>query len=292
MTEFQMLYLVIVGITGPLFIYAGYRFVKRTEQNRRRMVDAEESLPAIDTNSPVDEPLKELKQMAINNIVNRFSIIERLFVVLLVLIWIVLLIFPFLEALPATLVSIIVGASAVILGMAARPFIENVISGILISFSKPFHIGDTVLLGETYGTVEDITLTFTVIKIWDWRRHIIPNSRMLQKEFINYTLKDSFYWKRVEFRVSYDTDLELLRTLAVEAAGSSRHFIPYEPPSFWVMEMGEQSYKCWVAAWSDSPANAWELGNDIRTGLLTGFRKHGIRAHQVQVNMEGYTDFH
>lgn len=285
MNEFQILYLVVVGITGPLFIYAGYRFVKRVERNRRQKVHSEVAMSAIDTSSPFEEPVKELKQKALNNIASRFSIIERLFVVSLVFLWLILLIFPFLEALPATLVSIIVGASAVILGMAARPFIENVISGILISFSKPFHIGDTVLLGKTYGTVEDITLTFTVIKIWDWRRHIIPNSMMLQKEFINYTLKDSFFWKRVEFWVSYNSDLELVRKLAVEAAASSHHFIPYEPPSFWVMEMGEKSYKCWVAAWSDSPANAWELGNDIRTELLEQFRKHGIRTHQMQVRM-------
>ncbi|MFT6513086.1 MAG: hypothetical protein ACJAX1_001659, partial [Neolewinella sp.] len=38
-------------------------------------------------------------------------------------------------------------------------------------------------------------------------------------------------------------------------------------------------YKCWVAAWSDSPAKAWELGNDIRSALVNAFQQHGIQTH-------------
>jgi len=279
MTEFQLIYLVSVGLLGPLFIFAVYRFIKRVEKSRKNRVKKEQPAIAIETSSPLDDTAEQIRSTALDNIGTRFSIIERIFVLVLIIVWALLLILPFLNTLPATIVSVFVGTSAVIVGMTARPFIENLISGVIISFSKPFHVGDTVLIDKTYGTVEDITLTYTIVRIWDWRRHVIPNSQMLSKDFINYTLKDQHIWMKVEFWASYDADIDLIQKLAMKAAKSSPHFIPYEEPSLWVMQMGQQSYKCWIAAWSDSPANAWELGNDIRMSLLRQFRKHGIAAH-------------
>ena len=145
----------------------------------------------------------------------RFTIIERLSIGAIALLWLFFLVLPHLGKVSSTVFSILVGSSAVVVGIAARPFIENLISGIIISFSKPFRTGDTVKLDEQYGIVEDITLTLTIVKIWNWQRYIIPNSQMLNKSFVNYTIKDNDQWKHVEFWVAYDSDLEQVRQIAM-----------------------------------------------------------------------------
>jgi small-conductance mechanosensitive channel len=56
-----------------------------------------------------------------------------------------------------------------------------------------------VLVEGFYGTIEDVTLTHTVVKIWDWRRYVIPDARMLSDPFVSASLFDPFVWSSVEF---------------------------------------------------------------------------------------------
>ncbi|ETR68789.1 MAG: MscS mechanosensitive ion channel, partial [Candidatus Magnetoglobus multicellularis str. Araruama] len=238
---------------------------------------------AAKTETPLDKPEKEAKETAVESIEHRFSIIRRVSFFLIVTIWFIALIFPFLNKIPATLISILIASSGIILGIASRPLIENMISGIVISFSHPVRIGDTVIIDNNYGNIEDITITHTIVKVWNWRRYIIPNSRMLSKEIINCTINDSYQWTHVEFFAAYDSDIEKIKALSISAALKSRYFANYEEPRFWIMEMDEKGYKCWIAAWTDSPVDAWELGNDIRTELIKQFRSNGIKTHKFSI---------
>ena len=199
--------------------------------------------------------------------------------------WLLAMIFPFVGRLPSTMLSIVIAISTAVIGIAARPLVENMISGIVISFSKQLRVGDTLSMDGQYGTVEDISITHTKIKTWDWKRYVIPNSRMLNKEFVNLTLNDSLLWAYLEFSVSYEADLDEVGRLAVEVAGKSKHHNSQEEPQFWVMRMDPESVICWVAAWADSPAEAWNLKSDIAVNLIRSFRERGITAHTSYVDL-------
>ncbi|MCP4753246.1 MAG: mechanosensitive ion channel [Proteobacteria bacterium] len=180
-------------------------------------------------------------------------------------------------------ISVVVATSAVLIGIAAKPFVENLLSGMLISFSNPIRIGDTVIIDGIYGTVEDVTITHTIIKEWNWRRYIITNSRMLQKDVVNCSITDNYQWAHVEFWVDYDTDLESVGETAIAAATRSQYYTDYEPPRFWIMEMEKEAVKCWVAAWADSPTDAWQLTHEIRTYLVLKLKESGIRTHRYEM---------
>lgn len=285
--QHPIIYLATVGFLGALLIWVSHRRINRIVDQRKSRVNKFKRFESAKTTTPVETPLQDAREGAVDSIENRFSIIRKLSFFFIVTIWLIAMVYPFLNQIPATFVSILVAASGVIIGVAARPFIENLISGIVISFSHPVRIGDTVIIDDNYGTIEDITITHTVVKIWNWRRYIIPNSRMLSKELINCTINDAYQWTHVEFFAAYDTDLEKVRELAINAASASRYFADYETPRFWIMDMEKKGYKCWIAAWADSPVDAWELGNDIRTELIKGFRSEGIKAHEVEVRMSG-----
>lgn len=281
--DFRIVYLISVSAAALLAAVLIPLFIHRFENSKRRRIENLARFSAVATNSPVKGGRKKAIEHAVESVGGRFSIIKRIAVVSVITIWVILAAFPFLGSVPATAVSILVSVVGVLLGIAARPLIENLIAGIIISFSKLFRIGDTVFLDDAYGTVEDITMTHSVIKIWDWRRYVIPNSRMLTKDVINYTLFDSFVWAHVEFFVSYEADLRRVEQLAVEIAEARMVEKNYEEPRFWVMDMEKDSIRCWVAAWAKTPAEAWTLRAGIRTELAMRLREEGIATHMGQV---------
>jgi len=136
-----------------------------------------------------------------------------------------------------------------------------------------------VLGDKEYGTIEDITPTHTVIKLWDWRRYVVPNANMLTKEVLNYSTNDTFLWAKIEFYVSYEADLEWVREKAVEVAKASPYFAGNEDPQMWVMRMDKEAVQCWLAAWAKSPADAWSLRVDMSRGLIRELAAAGVRTH-------------
>jgi small-conductance mechanosensitive channel len=282
-----LLYLLATGTGGAFLLWWLHRRIQLVEVKKRERLERADLVNAVHTKSPVGDPNKKARSGALESVATRFSIIRRALIALVTILWLLALAFPFLGDLPATFVSVMVAAAAVVIGIAAKPFVENLISGVVISFSQPVRLGDTVMIDGNYGTVEDITMTHTRIKLWDWRRYTVPNSLMIQKEFHNYTIIDSYQWAYVEFWVAYDADLEQVREIAMEAVVSSPHFADYEPPRFWIMQMTEKSVKCWVAGWANSPAEAWLLMHETRTDLVKKLRSFGIKTHIYQYQLNG-----
>ena len=286
-TKFSIIYVCLVGVIGALLVWLVIKKIFQSEGDRKHRIKKLKRFESLKTTTPSDTPVEDARESALESVEKHFSIIKKLFLFVAIMICLIVLIYPFMNKVPAVFVSILVAASGIIIGVAARPFIENIISGIVISFSGLVRIGDTILIDEQYGVIEDISLTHTVVKIWDWRRYIIPNGRMLTKEMINCTINDAYQWAHVEFVVAYDSDVEMVKELATSAASKSKYFADYEDPRFWIMDMEEKGYKCWIAAWTDSPIDAWELGNDIRTELIKKFKSNGIKTHKFELDYSG-----
>lgn len=244
-----------------------------------------ETLSAMPTEVLTTKEERQEKRDIVKGVKTRFTIIRRTLVIVVTTLWALALILPFVGQLPTTMLSIIIAISTAVVGIAARPLVENMISGIVISFSKQLRVGDTLMMDDQYGTVEDISITHTKIKTWDWKRYVIPNSRMLNKEFVNLTLNDTLLWAYLEFSVSYDADLDEVSQIARETAASSEHHNDQEEPQFWVMRMEKESVVCWVAAWAESPAEAWGLKSDVAIRLIKAFKERGIATHISNVNL-------
>lgn len=251
----------------------------------KRLVNEPEITAAMPTDVLSDKEEREEQQQIIHGVRSRFTIIRRTLVITVLVIWSLALLLPFMGKLPSTMLSIIIAITTAVVGIAVRPLVENMISGIVISFSQQLRVGDTLMMDGQYGTVEDISITHTKIKTWDWKRYVIPNSRMLNKEFINLTLNDSLLWAYLEFSVSYDVDIEEVKTIAIDVASHSAHHNSQEPPQFWIRSMDKERVICWIAAWADSPAEAWNLKSDVATTLISIFREKGIMAHTSNVNL-------
>lgn len=273
------LYLPLVGALGALSLVWTLRQLRRLRQRRTARVEGAERLAPVASDGPGINGGSTTRRQALSSIEHFFRTSRRVLVPSVVFFTAIGLAIPFLDDVPAAFLSLLVGALTVVIGVAARATLENMLAGLVLTFSRALNIGDTVLLDEQYGVIEEISMTHTTIKIWDWRRYVVPNRRMLDVEVINYTVQERFLWAQIEFYVAYGTDLALVERLAVEAAKASAAFAGSEDPRFWVMGLGERSIRCLVAAWAIGPAGAWDIKHDVRTALVREFAARGIRSH-------------
>ncbi len=106
------------------------------------------------------------------------------------------------------------GAGAIVIGFAFRDIGENFISGIILAFNRPFHVDDTVGIGDIFGKVKAMEFRYTKLKTFDGRDVYIPNSDVIKKAVFNYT-EDGYF--RLEFGVglAYEDTLEDARQLII-----------------------------------------------------------------------------
>ncbi|GAB4511386.1 MAG: hypothetical protein Tsb0020_29150 [Haliangiales bacterium] len=287
MLDSENLFFVVVVLSATALVTMWLlRALGTGQADRARRLQERSSFEAIRPKRGV-EPSKEVAvERGLASINARYRLARIALVVLFPSAIATVLIIPSIYDWPSNYISLVFGAVTVVIGIAAKPFIENVISGLVLSFSQVVRIGDTVDVSGQYGTVEGVGLVYTVIKVWDWQRWVIPNSEMLKREFLNYSLHSRDCWAKVEFTVSTDANIGRVREICIDAANQSQYFADYEPPSFWLMALEKDCIRCWVAAWASSPANAWELKNDIRTAIVNVFQREGIKTHKMSMALE------
>ncbi|MEZ8025840.1 hypothetical protein A1OW_06800 [Enterovibrio norvegicus] len=280
------IYLGTVSVLGIAVVWWAASSLLKSKSNREKRLRRLKNFNSVQTSAPKSENQVGEIDAAVEKIEDRFSIIRKITFFFIFVVLGLALSLPFLNSMPAAMVSLVVAVSTTVLGFAAKPVIENIIAGVVLSLSKAIRVGDTVVVENQYGTVEDISLNHTIIKLWNWKRLIIPSSKMLSLELESFTYNDPYIWVHVEFYTSYDNDLERVRQLAIESVQSSKHFISQEPPGFWVMDLEKDAYQCWVAGWTNSPSRAWNLASDIRTEIAIRFQAAGIKTHHYRVHME------
>ena len=257
--------------------------IRRAEQRHRRRVKAIETSVPMEAESLPGDASKEVKNSALKSIRVRYTVIRHVATVILLIFVLLGIAFPLLGTVPATLLSALLAMFGIIVGIVARPVLENLVAGLMLTLSRSVNVADTVIINEQYGTIEDITATHMVIKLWDWRRYVVPNARVLGTDFLNLTLSDAFQWAKVDFWVTPDADLSMVETEVLAIAGSCEKIANNEAPHFWVNELHKDAVHCWVTAWAANPADAWELKHALRMRINQCLRENSVVAHRHNV---------
>lgn len=122
----------------------------------------------------------------------RADILHRIcvFVVIIVTFCLILMSIPAVRAVGVTLVAS-AGLAALAIGAAAQPALKSLIGGLQMAFTEPIRLDDVVIVDGEWGRIEEIRLTYVVVKIWDERRLIVPASKFLEDSFQNWTRQTS-----------------------------------------------------------------------------------------------------
>ena len=121
-------------------------------------------------------------------IYTQIRVIENIFTTLIVLftLAIMLLISPKVRHIGISMFAS-AGIAGIILGFAAQKTLGNFIAGIQLAFAQPIRIDDVVIVENEWGWIEEITLTYVVVRIWDLRRLVVPISYFIENPFQNWT---------------------------------------------------------------------------------------------------------
>jgi small-conductance mechanosensitive channel len=103
------------------------------------------------------------------------------------------------------------GAAGLVVGLAARPVLSNLLAGIQIAMTQPIRVEDSVIVEGEWGWIETITSTYVVIRIWDLRRMIVPLTYFIEKPFQNWTYQSSDLLGTVFLHLDYTVPVQRLR---------------------------------------------------------------------------------
>ncbi len=127
------------------------------------------------------------------------------------------------------------GASAVVLGFAFKDIGENFIAGIIMAFSRPFDVNDTVEIGANFGKVKALEFRYTKLKSFDGKDVYIPNGDVLTKPVTNYTEDGFFRWDFI-IGIAYEDNIEGAKKTVLEALRKEPNVIEDEEHENFVVE--------------------------------------------------------
>ena len=103
------------------------------------------------------------------------------------------------------------GVAGIVAGLAARPVLSNLFAGVQLAMTQPIRLFDAVIVENEYGTVEEIGSTYVVVKLWDWRRLVVPLTYFIEKPFQNWTRETSALIGNVMIYVDYRAPVAVIR---------------------------------------------------------------------------------
>ncbi|WP_419213350.1 mechanosensitive ion channel family protein [Maribacter sp. X9] len=226
--------------------------------------------------------LKMVKKVVISNydvgvennlkarkVYTQFNILERIFMFLIILLAIGAALMSF-QGIRELGVSIFAsaGVAGIIIGFSAQKMIGTILAGIQIAIAQPIKIDDVVIVEGEWGRIEEITLTYVVVKIWDKRRLIVPTPYFIEKPFQNWTKTSSDILGTVFLYTDYKVPFDALRSELTKILEST---------DLWdkevnVLQVTESKQDCVeiraLMSAKDSPT-AWDLRVLVREKLIT-----------------------
>lgn len=168
------------------------------------------------------------------------------------------------------------GIASVIIGFAAQKSIANLLAGFQIAFTQPLRLDDVVVVEGEWGRIEEITLTYVVINIWDARRLIVPIVYFLEKPFQNWTRTTSELLGTVFLYADYSLPVEFVRAEVKKIMDSpeARRLWDGRVASVQVTDTTERSMQVRVLISATNSGNAFDLRCLIRERLIAAVAKN------------------
>lgn len=160
------------------------------------------------------------------------------------------------------------GLAGIVAGLAAQTTLSNVFAGLELVFTEALRIDDVVVVEGEWGRIEELTLTYVVVHLWDERRLVLPATYFTTTPFQN--------WTRREARVLGSVELHLDPAAPIPELRKKAHEVVEDNPLWdrrdWVLQVTDMTERTIVvrvlASAADAPS-AWDLRCDVREELLT-----------------------
>ena len=159
------------------------------------------------------------------------------------------------------------GVAGIVAGLAARPMLSNVFAGMQLALTQPIRLDDAVLVNGEFGKVEEFTSTYVVIKLWDWRRMIVPLSYFFENPFQNWTRSSAALIGSVYLFVDYTLPVERVRAELSNIVKSSKLW-DGKVVNLQVSDAMESVMQLRALVSARNSGDAWDLRCEVREKLI------------------------
>lgn len=190
---------------------------------------------------------------------------------------------------PGQLMSAL-GIGSVAIGFAFKDIFQNLLSGILILLSEPFHIGDDIIVGGMEGTVEDIQIRATYLRSPDGRRIVIPNATVYTSAV---TVNTAYQRRRCEFIVGigYEDDVQKAKQIILKILDNDRNILSQPPFSVNVSALADFSINLTVRWWVDTTETTTAASiSTVQEAVIDAFDENNISIPYPVQQVKVYRD--
>lgn len=176
-----------------------------------------------------------------------------------------------------TALSVLGGAIGVGIGFGLQKLAANYVSGFVILAERSVRIGDMVMVDGFEGRVTDINARYTVIRSLGGRESIVPNEILMTTRVENHSLADRKVWVSTVVSVAYDSDVDQVQQLLLNATSSHERVLADPGPSASLSAFGADGLEFTVGFWIGDPENG-QLGirSQVNMSILAALRANGI----------------
>lgn len=184
--------------------------------------------------------------------------------------------------------TMLAGALGVGVGFGLQNIINNFMSGLILLFERPLHVGDKLTVGDTSGEVVDIGIRASTIRTWDGADVVIPNASLISGDFTNWTLSDDRRRDEFSVGVAYGTNPERVMELLRSAAASHPLVLTQPEPVALFTAFGESSLDFTLRYWT-LLAHCVEARSGLHVAVERTLAQAGIEIPfpQRDVNIKG-----
>ncbi|MBA2378948.1 MAG: mechanosensitive ion channel [Blastocatellia bacterium] len=176
-----------------------------------------------------------------------------------------------------TTLNVLAGAVGIGIGFGLQNIANNFISGLIIMLERPIKVGDRIEVGEVHGRVLAIGARSTSVRTNDNIAIIVPNSKFISENVINWSFETDIVRFRIPISVSYNSDVDLVSKLLVEAAIASDDVVSDPAPSVRFLKFEDSSLFFELRAWSRVRLHKPGLfQSNLNFAILRKFREHNI----------------
>ena len=184
---------------------------------------------------------------------------------------------------PLTAFAFMGGAMAVGIGFGMQNIFNNLISGFIVIFSRPFKVNDIVEVAGTQGVVEDIGSRSTTIKTWDGLDVVLPNRYFLENTVTNWTGTDLKKREILKVSVSYDSDTRQVEKILLDVASGHSQVLKNPAPFVLFKNFGDDGLEFEIYYWFElRKGSGAKISSDMRHHISAVFKREGIEVPYPQ----------
>ncbi len=172
--------------------------------------------------------------------------------------------------------AFIFGALGVGIGFGLQDIINNFISGLILLFERPIHIGDNISVGELEGVVKHIGIRSSIIQTYDRSEVVVPNGRLISNEVINWTLSNQMRRLEIRVGVAYGSDPEEVMEVLKACALRHPEVMKDPPPYVWFREFGNSSIEFRLLFFYPRFDGGMQVRSEVAASIVRTFREKGI----------------